>query len=270
MPLDSRATQTTATNSATYLVNKRRRVFATGALAAACWGASALTCCPVYSLLTSGSFAAIQYPPNGCEQTIKFNRFGIKLLAPRGNRLVGLAGERMGGQSDDGNVLGLRVAFQTLRGFPAINNGHFEVHQDNIRLFGRRHLAPFLAVRCRENLEIAKKLEPHFEHIDVVVVVFDIKHFDHDADPLPLRTAGVLGHLTLISPEQIVTPESRSRKLRIRPHFQLQRRTASARPAPALCSRGCSLGEAQNWRKSMSRLLSTMRGLPQSQLGTKP
>jgi hypothetical protein len=34
-----------------------------------------------------------------------------------------------------------------------------------------------------------KKLKPHFEHIDVVVVVFDIKHFDHDAAPLPLRTA---------------------------------------------------------------------------------
>src|SRR5215831_9859881 len=29
MPLDSKATQTTATNSATYLVNKRRRVFGT-------------------------------------------------------------------------------------------------------------------------------------------------------------------------------------------------------------------------------------------------
>src|SRR5215472_11722947 len=29
IPLDSRATQTTATNSATYLVNKRRRVFGT-------------------------------------------------------------------------------------------------------------------------------------------------------------------------------------------------------------------------------------------------
>src|SRR5262245_16168516 len=30
----------------------------------------------------------------------------------------------MCGQSDDGNVLGLRVAFQTPRGFPAVNNGH--------------------------------------------------------------------------------------------------------------------------------------------------
>src|SRR6516165_11630807 len=40
MPLDSRATQTTATNSATYLVNSRRRVFATGTSGAACCGAS--------------------------------------------------------------------------------------------------------------------------------------------------------------------------------------------------------------------------------------
>src|SRR5262249_56654545 len=40
MPLDTSAIQTTATNSATYLVNKRRRVFATGASATACCGAS--------------------------------------------------------------------------------------------------------------------------------------------------------------------------------------------------------------------------------------
>src|SRR5438132_5045595 len=38
MPLDSRATQTTATNSATYLVNSRRRVFTTGPSAGACCG----------------------------------------------------------------------------------------------------------------------------------------------------------------------------------------------------------------------------------------
>src|SRR5262249_11775442 len=126
MPLDSRATQTTATNSATYLVNKRRRVFATGALAAACCGASALACCPVYAFLARGLFGAIRSPPNGCDQTIKFDRFGVELLAPRGNRLLALARQRMCGQSDDGNVLGLRVAFQTPRGFPAVNNRHFD------------------------------------------------------------------------------------------------------------------------------------------------
>ncbi len=41
MPLDTRATQTTATNSATYLANSRRRVLGTGASAEACCGASA-------------------------------------------------------------------------------------------------------------------------------------------------------------------------------------------------------------------------------------
>src|SRR5262245_35539517 len=157
---------------------------------------------------------------------MKFDRFGVKLLAPRGNRLLALARQRMCGQSDDRNVLGLRVAFQTPRGFPAVNNGHFEVHQDNIRLLGRRHLAPFLAVRGRENLEIPKKLKPHFEHIDVVVVVFDIKHFDHDAAPLPLRTAGLLGHLAVISPEQIVTPRVAKSKLDW-PPFELQGRTGA-------------------------------------------
>src|SRR5262249_30952969 len=82
---------------------------------------------------------------------------------------------------------------------------------------GRRHLAPFLAVLGRENLEIPKKLKPHFEHIHVVVVVFDIKHFDHDAALLSLRTAGLLGHLALISPEQVITAKSRSRKLELGP-----------------------------------------------------
>src|SRR5262249_42193490 len=107
MPLDSRATQTTATNSATYLVNSRRRVFATGASGAASCGASPLACCPPYSLFTSGSLAAIQSPPNGCNQTIKLDRFGVELLAPCGNRLLAFAGKRMCGQSDDRNVLGL-------------------------------------------------------------------------------------------------------------------------------------------------------------------
>src|SRR5262245_8233033 len=46
MPLDTSAIQTTATNSATYLVNSRRRVFATGAVAGACGGASAAAAAP--------------------------------------------------------------------------------------------------------------------------------------------------------------------------------------------------------------------------------
>jgi hypothetical protein len=74
-----------------------------------------------------------------------------------------------------------RIALESPRGFPAVDDGHFEVHQDDVRLLGSRHLAPFLAVLRRQNLEIAQQLEPHLEHIDVVVVVFDVKHFGHDA-----------------------------------------------------------------------------------------
>src|SRR5215813_13677857 len=128
----------------------------------------------------------------------------------------------MGGQDNDWNVSRLRVAFQTPPRFPAVNDGHFEVHQDNIRLLGSRHLTPFLAVRGRENLEIPKKLKPHFEHIDVVVVVFDIKHFDHDAAPLPLRTRSFSTDFT----EQIVTPRVAKSKLDW-PPFELQGRTGA-------------------------------------------
>src|SRR5258708_36468621 len=55
-----------------------------------------------------------------------------------------------------------------------------------------RNGAAFLATLRRQHLEIAEQLEPHLEHIDVVVVVFDVKHFGHDAASIPLLTAGVL------------------------------------------------------------------------------
>src|SRR5262249_35298846 len=56
-------------------------------------------------------------------------------------------------------------------------------------LLDRRHLAALLAVLRSQQLEIAEQLKPHLEHIDVVLVVFDLKHFGHDADSMPLATA---------------------------------------------------------------------------------
>jgi hypothetical protein len=56
-----------------------------------------------------------------------------------------------------------RIALESPRGFPAVDDGHFEVHQDDVRLLGSRHLAPFLAVLRRQNLEIAQQLEPHLD-----------------------------------------------------------------------------------------------------------
>src|SRR5262245_39718150 len=98
----------------------------------------------------------------------------------------------MRGQRDDGDVAGLRTALEPPRGLPAIDHGHFEVHQDDIGALGSGHLAAFLAILRREHLEIAEQLEPHLEHEDVVVVVFDVKHFGHDAASISLLTAGLL------------------------------------------------------------------------------
>src|SRR6266498_4768864 len=64
--------------------------------------------------------------------------------------------------------------------------------QDDIGALAERHCAALLAILRRQHLEIAEKLEPHLEHEDVVVVVFDVKHFVHDAASISLLTAGLL------------------------------------------------------------------------------
>src|SRR5262249_56398691 len=86
----------------------------------------------------------------------------------------------------------LRIAFGLWCGFPAINDGHFEVHQNDIWPLGSGHLAALLAILRRQHLEIAEQLEPHLAHEDVVVVVFDVKQFGHDAASISLLTAGLL------------------------------------------------------------------------------
>src|SRR6267154_4949003 len=65
MPLDKRATETTATNSATYLVNKRRRVLGIGTSVGA-------PCCCAPSIWTAGCF-----PPNPCMKLL------ILIMTPR-------------------------------------------------------------------------------------------------------------------------------------------------------------------------------------------
>src|SRR3989440_2547299 len=136
------------------------------------------------------SLAVRENTPHRRDQPIEFDRRGVELVTSSSNGLFALARQRVRGQNDDRDVTGLRIALQSSRGFPAVDDGHFEVHQDDVRLLGSRHLAPLLAILRRQNLEIAEQLEPHLEHIDVVVVVFDVKHFGHDAAPIPLMTSG--------------------------------------------------------------------------------
>src|SRR5207245_612914 len=131
------------------------------------------------------SLAACHETLHGRDQPIEFYWLVVKLVASRGERLFALAGKRMCGQSDDRHVARLGIALESPCGFPAVDNRHFEVHQDDIRSLERRELAPFLAVLPGQHLEIAEQLESHLEHINVVYV----KHFDHDADTIPVLTA---------------------------------------------------------------------------------
>src|SRR5258708_6822027 len=126
-------------------------------------------------------------------QSLEFNRFGIELLAPCGDGLLALALHRMRGYADDWNVPGLRIVLETPHGFPTVVVRHFEVHQDHVRVLARGQPAACLAVLSCENLEAAAQLEARLEHVQVVVVVFDVEHFGHVADSV-LTTALVMRH----------------------------------------------------------------------------
>ena len=93
------------------------------------------------------SFGVRKHAPNGCHQTLEFDRFGVELVAPRGNGRLPLAVKRMRGHADDRNVAGLRVVFETPHGFPAVDAWHFEVHQNYVRVLGHRQLAAILERR---------------------------------------------------------------------------------------------------------------------------
>src|SRR6516162_1270280 len=138
------------------------------------------------------SFALGENAPNGCDQPIKFDRLAVELIAPRRECLFALPGERMRGEGNDGDLAGLRIALEPPRSFPAVHDGHFEVHQDNVRPLGSGHLAALLAILRRQHLEIAEQLEPHLEHEDIVVVVFDVKQFGHDAASISVLTGDLL------------------------------------------------------------------------------
>jgi hypothetical protein len=45
----------------------------------------------------------------------------------------------------------------------------------------------FLAILGGEHLDVAEQLEPHLQHVDAVVDVFDVEQFDHDSGPPPYR-----------------------------------------------------------------------------------
>src|SRR5260370_34370339 len=97
----------------------------------------------------SGSLPTPSKTPRGCQKALKRNRLRINLVTTRRKCLFALAGQRMRRQSDDRDVARLRVTLQPARGFPPVENGHFEVHDDDIRPLADGHIASCLAVLYR-------------------------------------------------------------------------------------------------------------------------
>jgi hypothetical protein len=73
-----------------------------------------------------------------------------------------------------GMFRGSRVLLEGPNGFPAIHDWHFEVDQNYVRVLGHGQLAALLAVLSRENLEIATPLKARLQHVEVIVIVFDV------------------------------------------------------------------------------------------------
>src|SRR5262245_23949503 len=128
--------------------------------------------------------------PKCLDQPIELDWFGIELVTPRSESLFTLASQCVCGESYDRDIARCLTALQPPRSFPSIDHRHFEVHQDEIRLLNCSHLAALFAILRRQHLEVAEQLEPHLEHVDVVVVVFDIENLGHDAASIPLVTGG--------------------------------------------------------------------------------
>src|SRR5215813_10537572 len=61
--------------------------------------------------------------------------------------------------------------------------------RDHVRALGRGQPAALLAVLRCEHLEAAAQLEARLEHVQVVVVVFDVEHFGHVANSVLLTAA---------------------------------------------------------------------------------
>src|SRR6516165_9018861 len=145
-------------------------------------------------LATRASFASGEHPPQRRDQPLEFDRLGVELVASGAKRLLALAGERVRGERNDRDAAGLWIVLQSSRRLPAVDYRHFEIHQDDVGALAQRHRAALFAVRRRYNLELAQELEPHLEHVDVVLVVLDVEYFGHDAASIPLSR-------TLASPD---------------------------------------------------------------------
>ena len=88
-------------------------------------------------------------------------------------------------ERDDRDGARLRVGLEPARRLPAVDDRKLQVHEDQVRLLLGGHRAAALAVLRHQHLVLVGELEAHLEHVDVVVVVFDVEDPGHDAPDGP-------------------------------------------------------------------------------------
>jgi hypothetical protein len=68
----------------------------------------------------------------------------------------------------------LRVFLEGPQGFPAVHDWHLEIHQNYVRVLGHGQVVALLAVLSRENFKIAAPFEAPLEHVEVILIMFDV------------------------------------------------------------------------------------------------
>jgi hypothetical protein len=72
-------------------------------------------------------------------------------------------------------MLGSGVGFEPPRRFFPVYIRQCEVHENEVRLFCRRHGNAMCPIRCNNDGK-ARARKPVFQHVDVVVVILDVEY----------------------------------------------------------------------------------------------
>src|SRR5215207_7283594 len=118
------------------------------------------------------------------QEPVKLHGLSVKIFTSCSKCLFAFPSKGMRGQTDDGNVARFGFTFEAPRGFPPVDDRHLQVHQDQIWPFRCRYRASLLAILRHQNLKLVSEFESHLEHVDVVVIVFDVQNSNHDTAPI--------------------------------------------------------------------------------------
>jgi hypothetical protein len=86
-----------------------------------------------------------------------------------------VAGQRVPGEREDGDVLRLRIRLEAARGFPAVHARQRKVHQHDVRQQVARHVHGLQTVARLRHAE-AGKLEVRRVHLARILLVLDDEH----------------------------------------------------------------------------------------------